>query len=294
MKKTARHHQTGRPPRRPPRFPREVVMLYEDDAVLAINKPSGLLAVPVEGSDTPSALSLLIAELKPLSRRAYVVHRIDRFTSGVLLFAKSQAARASLIRQFLAHTPLREYVAIVRGHLAEKEGPLVHYFRREGQFQKLSTERDRKAVRAEMHYRVERHLRDASQVRVTLITGLQNQIRVQLSAIGHPVIGDRKYHPAEAAEKRISRVALHAAHLEFTHPVSGEKISIRCELPNDFQSLIQGLSAPVRSDERRGFQRPRKNQGVERSGKGGPRAAEKSTAAKSKQPSARKRTDFRR
>lgn len=240
-KHDSHEHGRGKPERRLPRFSREVAVLYQDDAVLAINKPAGLLAVPVEGSDTPSALALLIADLKPQRQRAYVVHRIDRFTSGVLLFAKSQMDREALIRQFLAHTPVREYLAVVRGHPAAKEGTLVHYFRREGQFQKLSNARDRKAARAELRYKVERSLRDASLVRVTLITGLQNQIRVQFSALGHPVIGDRKYHANEASERRIQRVALHAARLQFTHPRSGENVSIDCELPADFQSLIQSL-----------------------------------------------------
>jgi 23S rRNA pseudouridine1911/1915/1917 synthase len=244
-RKRGRH--SGKPVRHKPRFSREVVMLYEDDAVVAVNKPAGLLAVPVEGSDAPSALSLLIEELKPTRRRAFVVHRIDRFTSGVLLFAKSQLDREALIRQFLEHTPLREYVAIVRGHLATKEGTLVHYFRRDGMFQKLSTERDPKATRAELKYSVERSLRDASLVRVTLVTGLQNQIRVQFSAIGHPVVGDRKYHPAEASESRIARVALHAAHLQFIHPRSGESVSIDSKLPPDFESLILALKPPSRA-----------------------------------------------
>jgi 23S rRNA pseudouridine1911/1915/1917 synthase len=253
MKKLSRKggHRSGKQgsakqDRRKPRFPREVAMLYQDDAVVAVNKPAGLLAVPVEGSDTPSALSLLAADLKPENRRAFVVHRIDRFTSGVLLFAKTQPDREALIRQFLAHTPLREYVAVVRGHLAANEGTLVHYFRREGMFQKLSTERDSKAARAELRYSVERLLRDASLVRVTLVTGLQNQIRVQFSAISHPVIGDRKYHLAEASESRIARVALHAARLQFIHPRSGESVSIDCEIPPDLQSLVQALRLPTR------------------------------------------------
>ena len=249
MKKPSRKggRQSDKPNRQKPRFSRELAILYEDDAVVAVNKPAGLLAVPVEGADTPSALSLLAAELKPTRQRALVVHRIDRFTSGVLLFAKTQLDREVLIRQFLDHTPLRQYVAVVRGHLAAKEGTLVHYFRRDGMFQKLSTERDRKAVRAELRYSVERSLRDASLVRVTLVTGLQNQIRVQFSAIGHPVIGDRKYHAAEASESRIARVALHAAHLQFVHPRSGDSVSIDCELPSDFQFLVQALRLPPRA-----------------------------------------------
>src|ERR1700756_878487 len=200
--------------RRAPRFSRELAILYEDDAVVAVNKPAGLLAVPAPGSDAPSALSLLTANLKTRRQRALVVHRIDRFASGVLLCAKTMRDRDTLVRQFLAHTPVRQYLAVVRGQIAAKQGNLVHYFRREGMHQKLSTEGDRKAARAELSYSVERPLRGASLVTVMLLTGLQNQIRVQLAALGHPVIGDRKYSPDEASERRIARVALHAVHLE--------------------------------------------------------------------------------
>jgi len=109
-------------------------------------------------------------------------------------------------------------------------------------FQKLSAASDSNAARAELRFAVERSLKGASLVRATLATGLQNQIRVQFSAIGHPVIGDRKYHPAEASETRIARVALHATRLQFQHPRTREIVSIDCELPPDFQSLVQSLS----------------------------------------------------
>jgi 23S rRNA pseudouridine1911/1915/1917 synthase len=227
-------------------FSRKLVRLYEDDAVVVLDKPAGLPAVPVKGSDTPSALSLLSAELKPKRQRAFVVHRIDRFTSGIVLFAKTESCRDTLVRQFLGHTPVRQYLAVVRGRLGAREGKLVHYLRREGMFQKLRTESDGKAARAELQYSVERPLLGASLVRVALVTGLQNQIRVQFSAIGHPVIGDRKYHPAESSERRIARVALHAAHLQFIHPLSGESVSIDSQLPPDFQSLLKALSLPAR------------------------------------------------
>ncbi|HYL14467.1 MAG TPA: RNA pseudouridine synthase [Terriglobales bacterium] len=211
---------------------------------MALNKPAGLPSVPVRDCDTPSAWSLLSRELEPKRQRAFVVHRIDRFTSGVLLFAKTKPDRDALVRQFLSHTPVRQYLAVIRGYLGVKEGTLVHYFRREGMFQRLTTEGDSQGARAELHYSVERRVRSASLVRVTLVTGLQNQIRAQFSAIGHPVIGDRKYHPAEASERRIARVALHAGYLQFIHPRSGDKVSIDCELPPDFQSLLRALSPP--------------------------------------------------
>jgi 23S rRNA pseudouridine1911/1915/1917 synthase len=111
--------------------------------------------------------------------------------------------------------------------------------------QKLSSDKDAKATRAELRYSVERSLRAASLLRIELLTGLQNQIRVQLAAIGHPVIGDRKYSPEEATETRIARVALHAAFLEFIHPRSGKIIALECAPPSDFRSLLESLSPPA-------------------------------------------------
>lgn len=234
-------------PRSRPRLSREVAVLYEDDAVIILNKPAGLLAVPIKGSNVLSALSLLIADLKPKRQRALIVHRIDRFASGILLFAKTDRDRDALIRQFLAHTPVRKYLAVVRGRLKQESGTLVHYFRREGMYQQLRTGRDPEAARAELCYSVERAFAGATLVQVELVTGLQNQIRAQFSAMGHPLIGDRKYHPKEAEERLIDRVALHAAYLEFIHPRSGKLITIDCPPPADFQSLIQHLSRFPRS-----------------------------------------------
>src|SRR5580693_7446272 len=221
-------------------------VLYQDDAVVVLNKPAKMLAVPTDDSDLPSALSLLSAELKSKRQRAFVVHRIDRLTSGILLFAKTWPDREALVQQFIRHTPVREYLAAVRGHLRVKEGTLVHHFREEGMFQKVTTECDPKSTRAELRYSVEHRLKGASLVRVSLVTGLKNQIRVQLSAIGHPVIGDRKYNPSEKLEPRITRVALHAARLQFIHPRSGESVCIHCEPPPDFQALLQALGFPIR------------------------------------------------
>ena len=117
---------------------RQLRVLYQDDAVVVLNKPAKMLAVPMDDSDHPSALSLLSAELKSKRQRAFVVHRIDRHTSGILLFAKTWPDREALVQQFIRHTPVREYLAAVRGHLHFKEGTLVHYFRQEGMFQKVT------------------------------------------------------------------------------------------------------------------------------------------------------------
>src|SRR6476620_3461003 len=112
-------HRSGKQDRRTPRFS-ELVRLYEDDAVVALNKPAGLRTVPVKGSNIPSAWSLLSAELKPKRQRAFVVHRIDRFSPGVLRFPRTERDRDALVRQFLGHSPVRQYLAVVRGHLGVK------------------------------------------------------------------------------------------------------------------------------------------------------------------------------
>ena len=230
----------GRAPK--PRFSREVSVLYEDEAVIVLNKPPGLLAVPIKGSDVPSALSIASESLRQNREHALVVHRIDRFASGILLFAKTRPDREKLVTEFLAHTPVRQYLAVVRGRLENQAGTLVHYFHREGMWQQLSSPKNRDATRAELHYSVEREFPDASLVRVELVTGLQNQIRAQFAAIGRPVVGDRKYRPVEAEEALIDRVALHAAHLEFEHPRSGEIVSIDCPPPQDFERLLRALA----------------------------------------------------
>jgi len=223
-------------------FSRELAVLYEDNAVVAVNKPAGLLAVPAPGSDEPSALSLLADHLANHRQPIFTVHRIDRFASGVLLFAKSKADRDSLVLQFLEHTPVRRYLVVVRGHLSNKQGTLVHHFRKVGMHQKLSSAKDPKAARAELTYSVEASLRGTSLLRVTLHTGLQNQIRVQLAALGHPAVGDRKYSPAEASETRIARVALHAEYLQFTHPRTAEPVAVESVPPPDFRSLVNSLT----------------------------------------------------
>ena len=149
---------------------RQLRVLYQDDAVVVLNKPAKMLAVPADDSDLPSALSLLSAELKSKRQRAFVVHRIDRLTSGILLFAKTWQDREALVQQFIRHTPVREYLAAVRRHLPLNEGTLVHYLRQQGTFQRVTTERDPKSARAELRYSVEHRLKGASLVRVSLVT----------------------------------------------------------------------------------------------------------------------------
>src|SRR6185437_6454611 len=166
VKKHRHKYSSSRSANPPRRFSRELAVLYEDDAVVAVNKPAGLLAVPAPGSDSPSALSLFSEHLSNRRQRIFTVHRIDRFASGVLLFAKTHPDRDALVTQFLAHTPVRRYLVVVRGHLPDKQGTLVHYFRKEGMHQKLASAKDPKSARAELRYSLVQPLRGASLLRV--------------------------------------------------------------------------------------------------------------------------------
>ena len=226
-------------------------MLFEDDDVIAINKPPGLPSVAPRGSSIPSALSLLTEQFQRFRKRFSIVHRIDKFTSGILLFAKNEIAKERLVEQFMDRKPLREYLAIVRGVLPQNKGVLVHYMKRSGMHQQITSSRDPESGRAELSYVVEERFPNATLVRVSLVTGFQNQIRVQFSVEGYPLIGDRKYRKEEADETRIARVALHAARLEFFHPRTRSLVCVECEIPDDFSHLLRRCKSEKSTEQGR-------------------------------------------
>ncbi|MGM0738036.1 MAG: RluA family pseudouridine synthase, partial [Bacteroidota bacterium] len=214
-------------------------ILYEDKQIIAVNKPAGILTVPIPGMKSANLQDALDLYLEPMKKKAQTVHRIDRYTSGVVLFAKSMRARSRLIEQFRNHEPARIYLALVRGIPDPPEGELVHYMKRvkEGFRNVIVPEGDPSGARARLLYRVVEKFRDASLLEVALDTGLKNQIRVQLTEIGHPTVGDRHYASDEQEEKLIDRQALHASRLEFHHPSTGEIIGLEAEIPKDFKRL---------------------------------------------------------
>ncbi len=215
-------------------------IIHEDSHVIAVNKPAGILTVPITGMKSHNLQDALYLYLEPQKKRAQTVHRIDRYTSGVVLFAKSTRARSRLIRQFRNHEPARIYLALVRGIPDPPEGELVHYMKRvkEGFRNVIVPENDPSGTRARLFYRVTERFRDTALLEVALDTGLKNQIRVQLAEIGHPTVGDRHYVRDEEEEKLIDRQALHASRLEFHHPATGDIIGLEAETPKDFKRLI--------------------------------------------------------
>ncbi len=215
-------------------------ILYEDNQLIAVNKPAGILTVPIQGMKSANMQDALEVYLQPQKKRAQTVHRIDRYTSGVVLFAKSTRARSRLIEQFRNHEPARIYLALVRGAPDPPEAELVHFMKRikDGFRNVIVPEDDPSGTRARLHYRIIEQFRDTSLVEIALDTGLKNQIRVQLAEIGHPTVGDRHYASDEEEEKLINRQALHASRLEFIHPATGEIIGLEAEIPKDFKRLI--------------------------------------------------------
>ncbi len=215
-------------------------VIFEDRHLIAVNKPAGILTVPISGMKSANLQECLDTYLEPQKKNVYTVHRIDRYTSGVVLFAKNRKAQAGLIEQFRNHEPARIYLALVRGIPNPAEGELVHHMKRikEGFRNVIVPEEDPNGTRARLFYRIIEQFSDASLVEVALDTGLKNQIRVQLAEVGHPTVGDRHYAASEQEEKLIDRQALHASRLEFVHPITNDIVGIEASIPKDLRRLL--------------------------------------------------------
>lgn len=232
-----------------PRVRREgdLVVVYEDASLLAVNKPPGVLAVPLAGRDDVSLADLVARHLRSRGRRRpLVVHRIDRDTSGLVVFAKDGPTLAHLKRQFLRREPERVYQAVVYGHPSPEQGTwrdrLV--WDREDLVQRMAAPGDPRAKDAISEYQVRQRLRGASLVDVRLVTGKRNQIRVQAALRGHPLVGETMYVEERPLRPiAFPRQALHAWRLGFTHPVTGRAVQLEAPLPDDMAALVKALTS---------------------------------------------------
>lgn len=216
-------------------------VIYEDDVLFVVDKPAGMLAVPIPDSSVVNMLDLVKERFEDSSYTdANTAHRIDRFTSGVMVFAKTRKAYYHLFNQFKNHLPKRSYLAVVRGLVEPDAGELNHYLKlvKEG-FRNIVVDKDDPdATPARLTYNVLEHFLSTSLVQANLDTGLKNQIRVQFNAIGHCLVGDRHYAPDEKNETLIKRQALHAWKIAIAHPVSGEEVEFTADLPADMLRLL--------------------------------------------------------
>ncbi|NUQ80178.1 MAG: RluA family pseudouridine synthase [Bacteroidetes bacterium] len=237
-------------------------LVYEDEQLLVINKPAGMVVHPAFSNWTGTLVNALLHHVQNLSSwhedpvRPGIVHRIDKDTSGLLVIAKNEVAHARLARDFARHQIEREYWALVVGTLKEPSGTIVKSIIRDPRNRKRFTTHPTDGKHAVTHFQVMRSFGPFSLMKLNLETGRTHQIRVHLSSIGVPIIGDSTYggtvnHPhlqlvqeKDLFKKLLSvmpRQALHAKTLGFMHPASGEWIRFDSDLPDDFIQCIQLL-----------------------------------------------------
>jgi 23S rRNA pseudouridine1911/1915/1917 synthase len=215
-----------------------VPVIYEDDHLLVIDKPAGMVVHPAPGHPSGTLVNALLGRLAPAAdpqaaHRPGIVHRLDKDTSGLMVVARSAAAHANLAAQMKAHGTIKRYLALVEGHMPVAEGVI------EAPIGRDPRQRQRMALvsvpgggrEARTRFRVLGEARGRSLLELQLETGRTHQIRVHLASVGHPVVGDATYGRPQAP--RPPRQFLHAAHLEFAHPITGEWLSFDAPLPPD-------------------------------------------------------------
>jgi len=221
-----------------------LAILYEDKDILVVDKPSGLLTVATEHEKARTAHSILTDYIRRgcgrCRKRLFVVHRLDRDTSGVLIFAKSEEAMYRLKAGWKETE--KKYLAIVHGRLEKKSGTITSYLAENDETCTVYKTSDRTKGRlAQTLYRVVREKKALSLLEVVLLTGRKNQIRVHFAGIGHPVAGDTKYGKGDDG---VPRLALHSRSLSFEHPFNGKRLYFESDVPEIFSQMFGSAFPP--------------------------------------------------
>lgn len=227
-------------------------IIYEDNDVLVINKPAGLVVHPGAGNREHTLVNALLHHAPSLQHlpRAGIIHRLDKDTTGLLIVAKTLIAHTSLIRQMQTRDIQRHYITLVQGHLISGGTIDTGFGRHTRNRLKMAViGQGRQAI---THYTVNKQYNDYTLLDVSLMTGRTHQIRVHLAHINHPVVGDQLYSgrmrlPLNASDhlrtvlQQFKRQALHACSLTFSHPQTGEELTFEAPLPDDFKLLLNVL-----------------------------------------------------
>jgi len=212
-------------------------IIFEDEHLVLVNKPAGMLSIATKNEKRDTLYSFLSSYVKLQNRRnkIFIVHRLDRETSGLLLFAKNEEVKLQLQESWKEMKAERIYVALVEGNLMEKEGVISSYLFEDKNFRVHSSQNPSKGHKAVTHFSVLKSNENWSLLKINLETGRKNQIRVHMQEIGHSVAGDKKYG---ATTNPINRLGLHAQKLSFQHPVSGEILSFETRVPKIFEKVF--------------------------------------------------------
>ncbi len=215
--------------------PKGLKIIYEDDYLLVVDKQAGLLTVGTTTNKTRTAHYLLTDYVKKGNAKSrkqiFTVHRLDQWTSGLLIFAKSEKIMLRLKEKWKEIE--KKYVAVVHGKLKQKEGIITSYLAESKTYTVYSTNDETKGKLAHTAYKVLKETEQFSLVEITLLTGRKNQIRVHLADKGHPVAGDRKY----GKDKDIN-LALHSKSISFVHPVDSRAMTFDTKIPDYFYRLM--------------------------------------------------------
>lgn len=206
-------------------------VLYEDENIIVINKSEGLLSVETDKKEEVTAFRILLNHLKKQNKnnRLYVVHRLDRETSGVLLFAKQKETQMILQENWQRDVLEKSYVALVEGIVEKDKDTILTWLTEEPKSKKVYSDNfDNGGQKAITHYEVIKRFRNNTLLKVILETGRKNQIRVHMQCIGHPIVGDKKYGGGLSP---VGRIGLHAAVLSLRHPITGKIMRFEAPVP---------------------------------------------------------------
>jgi 23S rRNA pseudouridine1911/1915/1917 synthase len=221
----------------PTRLPAGLEILYEDEDILVVQKAVGILTVATKHEREKTVYALLRRYLKDRypRRKLFIVHRLDKFASGILVFAKSEDVQSVLQGVFSRHEVQRQYWAIVEGRVEKNRGTIRSYLAEDTSMRMHSTTDKSRGKLAVTHFRVLRRFPKLSVLEVTLETGRKNQIRAHLSEMGHPIVGDRAYG---SSQNPLGRLGLHAFKLGFSHPVKQVPLLFQTDPPTEFRKYL--------------------------------------------------------
>lgn len=211
-------------------------ILHEDEDLIVIYKEEGLLSIATEKEKQMTAYHQLMEHVRYDNprNRVFVVHRLDKETSGVMMFAKKEAVKRKLQEAWKANVTERSYVALVEGEVTKTEGSISSWLKESKTHRMYSSSIPNDGLHAITHYKKMQGNRAYSLLKIALETGRKNQIRVHMQDIGHPIVGDKKYG---SKTNKIRRLGLHALVLEFFHPTTGKKLRFETKIPSSFLTL---------------------------------------------------------